>query len=189
MLCTPKTQPTLQSTRLSLRPLKASDAGPITLYASDIRVAGMTTSIPHPLPPGDAESFIARSTAADAHEIVWAIEMGTEQLIGLISLDPIDAHTAEIGYWIGAAFWQTGFASEAVTTLLSYAASTQLTTVTANVFTQNQASHRVITKAGFTQTGPTELYSVANQANMPAIAYTLPLAQLSPDAAQGRAQR
>jgi len=131
----------------------------------------MTTSIPHPLPPGDAESFIARSTAADAHEIVWAIEMGTEQLIGLISLDPIDAHTAEIGYWIGAAFWQTGFA------------------LTANVFTQNQASHRVITKAGFTQTGPTELYSVANQANMPAIAYTLPLAQLSPDAAQGRAQR
>ena len=44
--------------RLSLRPLRLSDAGLLTLHASDERVARNTTTIPHPLPPGGTEAFI-----------------------------------------------------------------------------------------------------------------------------------
>jgi RimJ/RimL family protein N-acetyltransferase len=46
--------PVIEAPRLVLRPLRPSDAGLMTLYASDRRVAEMTTSIPHPLPPGMA---------------------------------------------------------------------------------------------------------------------------------------
>ncbi len=49
---------TIRTERLVLRPLRASDAGPITLHASDERVARMTAAIPHPYPPGAADAFI-----------------------------------------------------------------------------------------------------------------------------------
>ena len=45
-------QPTVQSERLVLRPLRRSDEGLLALYSSDARVAANTRNIPHPLPPG-----------------------------------------------------------------------------------------------------------------------------------------
>ncbi|MDO7157367.1 hypothetical protein Q5N84_19030, partial [Acinetobacter baumannii] len=54
-------QDVFNSPRFELRPLKKSDAGLMTMYSADRRVAEMTTSIPHPLPPGAAEAFISRA--------------------------------------------------------------------------------------------------------------------------------
>ena len=68
------TQPSIQLDRFVLRPLRKSDAGLISHYAADERVARMTTSIPHPLPPGAVESYVERSTNPDRHEDVWAID-------------------------------------------------------------------------------------------------------------------
>lgn len=73
--------------RFILRPLRASDAGLMALYTSDKRVAEGTTSIPHPLPPGTSEAFIARVIAPGSDEIVWAIdasEFGGGELLGVI---------------------------------------------------------------------------------------------------------
>ena len=53
-----RTQPTLEMSRLVLRPIQKLDAGLIGLYAGDIRVSGPTRSIPHPLLPGAPEAFI-----------------------------------------------------------------------------------------------------------------------------------
>ena len=55
-------QAVIETDRFSLRPLRRSDQGLIELYAGDERVAKMTTSIPHPLPPGTTEAFISRAT-------------------------------------------------------------------------------------------------------------------------------
>eukprot|EP01031_Cornospumella_fuschlensis_P019327 gene19327-23682_t len=46
--------------RFGLRPLRPSDSGLCELYAGDKRVAEATRTIPHPLPPGAVEAFIAR---------------------------------------------------------------------------------------------------------------------------------
>ena len=56
-------QPVIEAGRFVLRPLRRSDMGLIEHYGSDERVARMTTSIPHPLPPGATEAFVARAMA------------------------------------------------------------------------------------------------------------------------------
>ncbi|PJN96140.1 hypothetical protein CNY89_04300, partial [Amaricoccus sp. HAR-UPW-R2A-40] len=53
-------QPDLVTTRLRLRRLVPADAALVHLYASDARVATMTTSIPHPNPEGASEAFVQR---------------------------------------------------------------------------------------------------------------------------------
>ena len=107
--------------RFVLRPIRPSDAGLMTLYASDRRVAEMTTSIPHPLPPGTAEAFIARALADDRSEHVWVMDasaFGGSELLGVISLEQMDRNQSEIGYWIAPAMWNTGLASEAVRSMV-----------------------------------------------------------------------
>ena len=51
------TQPRIEAEGFLLRPLRLSDAGLIALYTGDERVARMTRTIPHPLPPGVAEAL------------------------------------------------------------------------------------------------------------------------------------
>lgn len=67
-------QPVIETERFDLRPLRRSDKGLIEHYGSDERVAKMTTSIPHPLPPGMVEGFIARACSEERDEDVWAID-------------------------------------------------------------------------------------------------------------------
>ena len=96
--------------RLVVRPLRMSDAGLIAHYTADRRVAEGTRSIPHPLPPGAAEAFVTRAMSPERDEDVWAID-GSEnrlaELLGLVSLTRMEAGQSELGFWIGAGFWNT----------------------------------------------------------------------------------
>ena len=67
-------QPVIETERFVLRPLRPSDAGMIAHYTSDRRVAQGTRAIPHPLPPGAAEDFVARALSPSRTEDVWAID-------------------------------------------------------------------------------------------------------------------
>ncbi|MEN0079734.1 MAG: GNAT family N-acetyltransferase, partial [Pseudomonadota bacterium] len=143
-------QDVFDSPRFELRPLRASDAGLMTHYSADKRVAEMTTSIPHPLPPGTAEAFIARAAKPDRTEHVWAMDasgFGGSELLGVISLEQMDRNQSEIGYWVAPAMWNTGLASEAVRTLVS-ANPLSNGTIFGTVFQDNPASARVLTNAG-----------------------------------------
>jgi len=166
-------QPIIRSDRLSLRPLRRSDAGLLTLYAGDARVATNTRSIPHPLPPGAAEAFIARATSDDRREDVWALD-GTDadlaELLGVISLTRLTSERSEIGYWVAPAFWNTGFATEAVQAVLE-ANPQAVRTVFAEVFQSNPVSARVLTNAGFAYIGDAEAFSVAQGRMVPTWTY------------------
>ena len=166
-------QPTVESERLMLRPLRRSDEGLLTLYASDERVARSTRSIPHPLPPGAAEAFITRAQSPQRREDVWAMDgkaSGLAELLGVISLERLSPERSEIRYWVAPAFWNTGFASEAVQALL--AANPQgVRTVFAEVFQSNAVSARVLTNAGFDYIGDAEAFSVAQNRTVPTWTY------------------
>jgi RimJ/RimL family protein N-acetyltransferase len=171
-------QPVIETARMILRPLRASDVGLMTLYASDRRVAQMTTSIPHPYPPGAAEQFVARATRSDRTEFVWAMDatdMGGSELNGMITLKQMDRDQSEIGYWVAPAMWNSGLASDAVRALIA-ANPLANKTIFASVFQDNPGSARVLTNAGFDYLGDAEAFSVARGAKIATWTYLKRLA-------------
>jgi RimJ/RimL family protein N-acetyltransferase len=165
--------PVIEAPRMILRPLRPSDAGLMTLYASDRRVAEMTTSIPHPLPPGMAEGYIAQAMQSQGETAIWAMDAtdhGGSELLGLISLERMDRGQSEISYWVAPAMWNTGFASEAVGALVA-ANPLENKTIFGSVFQDNPGSARVLTNAGFEYLGDAEAFSVARGAKVPTWTY------------------
>jgi RimJ/RimL family protein N-acetyltransferase len=166
-------QAVIETDRFDLRPLRRSDMGLIELYGSDERVARMTTSIPHPLPPGMTEAFVTRAMADDREEDVWAIDGSKSEaaeLMGLISLKKMDRDQSEIGYWVAPPYWNTGLASHAVTALVA-ANPLQNKTIFASVFQDNPASARVLTHCGFEYLGDAESFSLARDTTVPTWTY------------------
>ncbi|NKX46044.1 GNAT family N-acetyltransferase [Roseicyclus persicicus] len=171
-------QAVIETPRMVLRSLRASDAGLVHFYASDKRVADMTTTIPHPYPPGAAEQFVTRATRPDRTEFVWAMdaaEMGGSELMGLITLKQMDRDQSEIGYWVAPTMWNTGLASEAVRGLIA-ANPLGNTAIFASVFQDNPGSARVLTNAGFDYLGDAEAFSVARNAKVATWTYLKRLA-------------
>ncbi|MEM1266175.1 MAG: GNAT family N-acetyltransferase [Pseudomonadota bacterium] len=162
----------LGTERLTLRPLRHADAGLIELYAGNARVARMTSSIPHPYPPGSAAAFIEKTLRSGA--LTWAIDHNGSsegQIIGVIGL----REDTEIGYWLGEPFWSTGFATEAVDAVIGEARRRGLPELRARVFQDNPASARVLTKVGFAYEAAGEVYSAARAAVVPDWRYRLVL--------------
>ena len=164
--------------RFVLRPVRKSDAGLFAMYAGDKGVAEATRSIPHPLPPGAAEAFVTRAMRVGGDEDVWVMDgssSGLSEVLGVISLKRMDETKwdrgqSEVGYWVAPAFWNTGFASEAVRALIG-ANPQSNRTVFAEVFQDNPGSARVLTNAGFQYLGDAETFSVARNARVPTWTY------------------
>ena len=159
---------TIHAERLDLRPIRPEDAGPMTLYCADERVARMTSSIPHPYPPGCAQAFIEAVRAGRHSEDVWVMDgsrTGWADMIGMVSLMRAKR---EIGYWVGPPFWNTGFASEAVETVAAHLLGARgLERLQATVFADNPASAQVLLKAGFRETGTGDGYSLSRDRMVP----------------------
>jgi RimJ/RimL family protein N-acetyltransferase len=166
-------QPVVETDRFDLRPLRKSDLGLIEMHAGDARVAKMTGSIPHPLPPGSVAAFIERAQLPGRDEEVWAIDgskLQGPEVMGVISLERMDRNQSEVGYWIAPAYWNTGLASEAVEALV---VNNPLAneTMFASVFQDNPASARVLTNCGFEYIGDAEVFSVARNCAVPTWTY------------------
>lgn len=169
------TESPIDAGRFLLRAARKSDAGLFAMYAGDRRVAMGTRSIPHPLPPGAAEAFVARAMArSDTRtEDIWVMDgaaTGLAEVLGVISLKRMDRGQSEIGYWVAPAFWNAGFASEAVRALVG-ANPQGCRTIFAEVFQDNPGSARVLTNAGFQYLGDAETFCVARNACVPTWTY------------------
>ena len=92
-------------------------------------------------------------------ETVWALDTGADGENGLIGADRAEAarrrREAEIGYWVAPAFWGAGYAGEAVEAVVARgrARCGLRARLTAQVFQDNLASARVLTRAGFALRG------------------------------------
>jgi RimJ/RimL family protein N-acetyltransferase len=176
----------LRGERMVLRPLRPGDSAALARHTADRRLAEATRSIPHPLPPGAAEGFVASALDPRRDEDVWAMETAQDdspdhaalkggQLVGLISLKPLGGGQSQVGYWVAPAFWNAGLASEAVRLLVD-ANPHRARTLFAEVFQDNLPSARVLTNAGFVYIGDAEAHSVARGANVPTWTYLRPMA-------------
>jgi RimJ/RimL family protein N-acetyltransferase len=169
-------QAVITAGRLTLRPLRRADMGPVEMGAADPRVARMTRSIPHPLPPGTTDAWVTRAMSGAGGRRIWAMdasEAGLGDLVGIISLEP-RGDTARVGFWVAPVAWNAGLASEA---LIAIVAANPLGArrLTAEVFQDNPASARVLTHAGFAYTGEAEAFSVARDAVVAQWTYELEL--------------
>jgi RimJ/RimL family protein N-acetyltransferase len=154
---------TLATERMTLRPLRRSDAGPMSLYAGDRRVAEMLENVPHPYPPGAAAAFIARVLSGAMEERVWVMDATPSdgaEFIGVIGLRPAEPGIVRLGYWVGPPFWGAGYASEAAGAMVAALREAGVTLIEARVVAHNDASARVLENAGLRETGMAEFYSV-----------------------------
>jgi RimJ/RimL family protein N-acetyltransferase len=162
--------PVIEANRFTLRPVRKSDAGLLALYGGDKRVAEATCRIPHPLPPGTVESFIARAQSERRNEDTWVMDgtgVGLAEVLGVIWLTPMDRGQSEVAYWVAPVFWNSGIATEAVK-----ANPRTDKTMFAEVFQDNPASARVLTNSGFEYLGDAETFSVARDVNVRTWTYT-----------------
>jgi RimJ/RimL family protein N-acetyltransferase len=175
-------QPTLQTRRFCLRPVRLSDLTRIEHYARDLRVASSTARIPHPLPPGLIAGFIERAMSPVREEDVWVMDgsghsegrQEGDEVMGVISLVRLDRNQAEVGYWVAPPFWNTHVASDAVQSLV---AGNPLgnDAMFASVFHDNPASAKVVINAGFAYLGDAETFCLARDAVVPTWTYSLKL--------------
>lgn len=168
------TTPVVETERFTLRPVKRSDAGLFALHAGDLRVARMTQMIPHPFPPGAAENYLANAMNPAHSMDIWALDgaaRGGAEFMGMIMLGRLDRDQSEVSFWIPPAFWNKGFASEALSALIE-ANPHDAKRLFATAFQDNPGSARVLTNCGFEYLGDAEAHSVARGANVPTWTYS-----------------
>lgn len=109
-----------------------------------------------------------RAMAGKSDEDIWVMDgssTGLPEVLGVINLKRMDRAQSEIGFWVAPAFWNTGFASEAVQALVA-ANPHKDRTIFAEVFQDNPGSARVLTHAGFEYLGDAETFCVARNARV-----------------------
>ncbi|MCY7781976.1 MULTISPECIES: GNAT family N-acetyltransferase [unclassified Bacillus (in: firmicutes)] len=159
--------PVLETDRLTLRQIRDQDAETIFACFSNPEVTryyGIKS-----MESKEQAILMAQTFAALYQEkrgIRWGIERrDTKELIGTIGFHAL-AHKhrrAEIGYEIIPAHWRNGFASEAISKAVSYGFSALgLTRIGAVVFTENEASNRLLVKMGFQKEGVLRHYMYQN---------------------------
>lgn len=142
----------LALTRCQIRHFAPGDAESLTLHANNRKVwRNLRDLFPHPYSISDAEAFIA-GAMGDPRPTSFAIDVGGVAVggMGLRLKGDVERIGAEIGYWLGEAFWNRGILSEAVPAFTNWAmAEFNLERVEALVFHWNPASARVLKKSGY----------------------------------------
>jgi RimJ/RimL family protein N-acetyltransferase len=89
-------------------------------------------------------------------ETFFAIAVGDLAVggIGFVLQSDVERISAEVGYWLGEAFWGRGIATEALVAVTKYAIERhRLTRLFAIPFAHNLGSCRVLEKAGYVLEG------------------------------------
>ncbi len=161
---------TIATERLLLRPFRRYDAEAFTRLAGDWGVASMTSDIPHPLDEGQARAWLSPGRG----EVRFALELAG-QLIGGAGYYKRRSGTAELGFWLGRAWWGHGYATEATTAVLQHGFATgRLPGFTSSHFIDNKASQGVLRKLGFQPMGRCRIICTARGEEVEALTYWLP---------------
>lgn len=139
-----------------IRRWRRDDRASLLRHADDADVARFLSSrFPHPYRESDADAWFDFLESQAIPE-GWAIEVGGQAVggIGLRFGRDEFAHSAELGYWLGKAYWRRGIVSAAVRAFVPEALLRfKLSRITAYAATDNPGSIRVLESAGFRREG------------------------------------
>jgi RimJ/RimL family protein N-acetyltransferase len=135
-----------------VRSWEMSDLDSLVEHANNRRIwINLRDAFPHPYTRRDGRTFLRRTRAASP-ETTFAIAVNGAAVgaIGFVLRTDVERVSAEVGYWIGEAFWGQGIAADALAAITRYAIDThRLTRLYAVPFAWNTASCRVLEKAGY----------------------------------------
>jgi [ribosomal protein S5]-alanine N-acetyltransferase len=142
----------IKTAHFTLRPYRKSDLESMVKHINDKEIAGNTLTIPYPYTMKDAEDWYGRfrkmMRKKGRNRIASAIVINGE-VVGTVGITTHE-HKAEIGYWLGRAFWGQGIMTEVVKEITKYGFNELgLRRMYALVFPHNKASMRVLEKAGY----------------------------------------
>ena len=133
----------LETQRLRLRPLRATDAQAIARQINDPDITRWLTAVPYPYAIKDAEAFIAGTKAGPgAHFAICR----AGSLIGVVSV------VKQLGYWLAKPFWGRGLMSEAARVVVDRHFLQGAAELKSGYLIGNAASAKVLTKLGFKAT-------------------------------------
>lgn len=151
--------PVLITERLLLRELRLSDAPAVAAGAGDQRVARFLIEVPSPYPVALARRWISARIAwwELGRGVTFAIARrdAPDALLGSISLRRhVRDRRAELGYWLAAAAWGHGYATESATAAVDFGfRQLALARIYAQVIVGNDASMHVLDKLGMVNEG------------------------------------
>jgi [ribosomal protein S5]-alanine N-acetyltransferase len=153
--------PTLETSRLILRPVTAVDAGSVFLYASDPAVTRFTLFETHQT-IDDSRWFVTdyvRSRYVNREPDPLAVVLKDDPLRRMVGA--VGAHwvsrpngTMEFGYSLAEPYWGRGLTTEATGVLTDHVFTEYpVERLQARVFVGNESSGKVLSKLGFQREG------------------------------------
>jgi ribosomal-protein-alanine N-acetyltransferase len=146
--------PTLETARLKLRPYSEADIAELVPLIGRREVAATTLRIAHPYTEQDAMAFLSLAQEPSKVWLATTLRSDGRQIGGIgLRIDEQHQH-AELGYWLGVAYWSQGYATEAAREILRYGfEDLGLHRIFASHFRHNPASGRVLVKLGMDHEG------------------------------------
>ena len=142
----------LQGTRCTLRLWRIDDAESLVRHANNINVARqLRDRFPHPYTRANASAFLKAATSApEASNLAIEADGYAIGAIGYVAGSDVERYSAEIGYWLGEAYWRKGIATEALILMTAHVfESMNMLRLFALPFADNTGSVRVLEKAGY----------------------------------------
>ena len=138
-----------------LRNWRIDDVPRLSEIANDVNVSRyMTAQFPHPYTHADARAWIEKSLGDDATNFALVVDGVVAGGCGYELGEYERSQSAEIGYWLGTAYWGRGIASAALHRLTEYAFEKHgLLRLQATIYAPNAASARVAEKCGYVREG------------------------------------
>jgi len=135
-----------------VRPWRMDDAESLVRHANNVNVARqLRDRFPHPYTRANASAFLKAATSAPEPSNL-AIDVDGEAIgaIGYVPGVDVERYSAEIGYWLGEAYWRRGIASEALRLVTDHVFDVlNMLRLFALPFADNHGSIRVLEKAGY----------------------------------------
>jgi ribosomal-protein-alanine N-acetyltransferase len=142
----------LSGARCKVRPWLMTDVEPLVRHANNPRVAAqLRDRFPHPYTRRHAADFLRFATApADPTNLAIEVDGEAAGAIGYVAGSDVERYSAEIGYWLGEAYWGRGIVTEALVLVTEHVFDAMnMLRLYALPFADNAASVRVLEKAGY----------------------------------------
>lgn len=150
-----------------IRKWKLSDAKELAAAVSNKKVQdNLRDGLPYPYTEQDGKDYISVMLSANENETFAFAITADDKVVGSIGVfrqENIHKQTAELGYYIAEEYWGRGIMTEAVKQICAYVFDrSDIIRIYAEPFAYNDASCRVLEKAGFQYEGTLRSNAVKN---------------------------